>query len=112
MTGQRGAAAPREEPETVVEPGRESVYPKVRGARSREFDCQRDAVEATANSDDPIPYARLGRKVCRGAACSLAEQSDGAVAKRVLAIRTIFWGDSERWYQVNPLVLCPERLAA
>ena len=112
MAGQRGPAARREEPETVVEPGRESLYPKRRGARRRKLDRQRDAVEATTNSGDRGRRARVRRKVRRGGARPLDEQPDGAIAKRVLAIRAAFRGDSERRYPVNPLALRPERLAA
>ena len=38
--------AAREEPETVVQPGRESLYPKGRGAGRGKLDGQRNAVEA------------------------------------------------------------------
>src|SRR5258708_6678700 len=48
----------------------------------------------------------------RGRACSLDEQPDGAVLQGILAIRATFCGDRERRYRVNPLALCPKRLAA
>jgi hypothetical protein len=49
--------AAREEPETVIEPGRKALYPKGRGARRRKLDCQRDTVEATTNSSYRGRYA-------------------------------------------------------
>ncbi len=98
--------------EAVVEPGRKALYPKCCGARRRKLDCQRDAVKATTNSSDRGHHACVRRKVWRGRACPLNEQPDGAVAKRILAIRATFCGDSERRYRVNPLALCPEGLAA
>src|SRR5271168_4173019 len=104
MTGQRGAAALCEEPETVIKPGRQSVDSEVRRARRGELDCKRDAVEAATDSGDRDGGTRVRRKICRGAAGSLVEKTDGAVAMRVVAFRTIFRGDGERRYQVNPLV--------
>src|SRR5260370_238825 len=53
MARRCGPAALREEPETVVEPGRKALYPKVRGACRRYLHCQRDAGQATPNSGDP-----------------------------------------------------------
>src|SRR6266851_9301156 len=104
--------AAREEPETVVEPGRKALYPKGRGACRRELDCQRDAVEATTNPGDRGRGARVRREMWRGRACSLDEQPDGAVLQGILAIWATFCGDRERRYRVNPLALCPKRLAA
>src|ERR1700730_6680048 len=112
MTRHCRAMATREEPEPVVEPGRKFLYPKGSHTRCRKLDCQRDAVEATTNSDYGGCYAGARRKVWRGRTCSLDEQPDGAVAKRFLAIRATFRRHSERRYRVNPLALCPEWLAA
>ena len=43
------AMAAGEERETVVEPGRDALYPKGRGAPRRKLDRQRDAVEAATD---------------------------------------------------------------
>ena len=112
MAGQRGPAAQCQEPETVVEPGRESLYPKRRGTGRRKLDRQRDPVEATTNSGDRGRRACVGRNVCLGGAGPLVEQPDGAIAKRVLTGRATFRGNSERRYQVNPLAPDPEWFAA
>ncbi len=84
MARQCGAAAPGKEPETVVEPGRKSLYPKRRGTGRRKLDRQRDAVETTTNSGDRERRACVRRKVRLGGAGPLVEQPDGAIAKRVL----------------------------
>ncbi len=52
MPRQRRAVTAGEQLELVVEPGRNALYPKRRGARRRELDGQRDAVEATTDSGD------------------------------------------------------------
>jgi hypothetical protein len=65
--------ATREKPEPVVEPGRKFLYPKGSHTRCRKLDCQRDAVEATTNSDYGGCYACFRRKVWRGRTCSLDE---------------------------------------
>src|ERR1700730_8062679 len=108
MTRQCRAMAAREEPETVVEPGRKSLYPKGRGARRRQLDRQRHAVEAATDPGDRGRIARVRRKGWRGRACPLDKQPDGAVAQRVLAIRAAFCRHGERRYRVNPLALYPE----
>src|ERR1700722_17655307 len=112
MTRQRRAMATRKEPETVVEQSRNALYPKGGDTRRGKLNRQRDAVEATTNSGHRGRYTCVRRKVWRGGAGPLGEQPDGAVAQRVLAIRATFPGESERRYQVNPLALCPEWLAA
>src|SRR5260370_8667716 len=112
MARRCGPAAPHEEPETVVEPGRRALYPKGGGACRRKLDCQRDAVEATTNSGDRGHTALVQRELRRRRARPLDEQPNGTVAKRVPIIQPIFRGHSERWYRVNPLALCPEWLAA
>src|ERR1700736_1240150 len=106
------AMATREEPKTVVEPGRKALYPKGGGARRRQLDGQRNAVEATTNSGDRGRYACVRREMRRGRARPLDKQPDRAVAQRVLAIRVILRWDSERRHRVDPLALRPERLAA
>ena len=63
-----GAMAAREEPEAVVEPGRESFYPEGRGARRGKLDRQRDAVEATTNSGDRGRMTRASGENCGAAA--------------------------------------------
>ena len=112
MARQCGPAAPREEPETVVEPGRKALYPKGRGARRRKLDCQRDAVEATTDSGDRGRNARVRGEMWRGRAGPLDEQPHRAILQRVLAIRATFCRHSERRYWVDPLALYPEWLAA
>jgi hypothetical protein len=112
MARQCSPAAPHEKPETVVEPGRKPLYPKGGAARCCKLNCQRDTVEVTTNSGNRGRNACVSRKVWRGRVCPLDEQPDGAVAKRVFAIRANFWGDSKWRHQVNPLALCPECLAA
>jgi len=104
--------AAREEPETVAEPGRNPLDPEGGGARGGKLDCQRDAIKATTNSSDRGHDWWVRRKMWRGRACSLDEQSNSAVAKRVLAICAIFCWYSERRYRVNPFPFCAERLAA
>src|ERR1700744_3179256 len=97
--------AAREEPETVVEPGRKALYAEGRGARRRKLDRQRDTVEATTNSGHRGRCACVGRKGWRGRACPLDEEPNGAVAKRDVAIRASFCRYRERRHGVHPLAL-------
>src|SRR5882757_3416342 len=106
------AAPAREEPETVVEPGRKALYAEGCGARRSQLDCQRDAIETTTDSCDRCRNACVRRKMWRGRAGPLDEQPDRAVAQGVLAVRAAFFGHSERRYRVDPLAVGPEWLAA
>src|SRR5580704_608430 len=101
-----------EKAETVVEPGCNALYPQGRGARRSKLNCQRDAVEATTHPGDRGQIARARQEMWRGRAYPLDEQSNCAVAKRVLAIRAAFCRHGQRWYRVNPFALRPERLPA
>ena len=60
------AMAAGEEPETVVEAGRDPLYPKGCGARRGKLDGQRDAVEAATDADDRSQDAFVRRKVRLG----------------------------------------------
>src|SRR5271166_1113892 len=111
MTRQRRATTARKEPETVVEPSQNALYPKGGGTRSRKFDCQRNTIEATTNASDRGRHVRVRRDILRGRACPLAKQPDGTVAMRVIKGAT-FWGDSERRHQISPFAIYPEWLAA
>src|SRR5271163_5071991 len=97
--------AAREEPETVVEPGRKTVYPKGRDARRCKLDRQWDAVEATTDSGDRNRNAGIQRKIWRRCACPLDEQPNRAVSQGLLAVRTFFYWHRERWDRVYPLTL-------
>ena len=85
MPRQRRAAAARQQVETIVEPGRELFDPERRGARRRQLDRQRDAVETPANRRDRRRNVRVRRKLRLRRARPLDEQPNGAVSQRVLA---------------------------
>src|ERR1700726_3423951 len=106
MTRHCRAMAAGEEPETVVEPGRNALDPKGRGARRRKLDRQRHAVEATTNSGHRGRNACVRREMWRGRAGALDEQPNRAVAQRILAILAAFCRHGERLYRVNPFALC------
>src|ERR1700732_4611659 len=102
------AMAAREEAETVVEPGRKTLYPEGRGARRRKLDCQRDAIEATTDASDRGHNAAVRRKGWCGRAYPLDEQPNRAIAQKALIIQAIFGRHGQRRYRVHPFALCPQ----
>jgi hypothetical protein len=83
---QRGAVAAREQAKPIIEPCRNLWYPEHTTARCRQFDGERYAVEAPANSRYFSCNATVWREVRIGRACSRNKQPNRAVSQQLFRV--------------------------
>ena len=112
MTGQRRAAAAREQPEAVVQAGGHAIDTERDDARRGELDRERDPVEVPANGGRRRRDAALGNVPWLRGMCPRHEEPDRAVPEDVFRVLVVFRWHIERRDPVDVLAGDSQRLAA
>ena len=111
MPPESRAAALCEQAEAIVEPRRELLQSERRSTRRRQFEGERNAVEASTNCCDERGSFLMQREVRVCGPDPRGEQGYRAISQHGLQRRILRW-NGERRQAAEPLALCSEWLAA
>ncbi len=112
MTGQRRAAARREQPEAVVQAGGHPSDTERSNAGRGELDRERDPVEAPANGRRRRRDGALGNVSGLRGMCPRREEPDGAVREHIFNVLVVFCWHTERRDPIDVLTGDSQGLAA
>src|SRR5260221_13699434 len=93
--------AAREQAKPIIEPCRNLRYPEQTTARCRQFDGERYAVEAPANSRYFNRNATVRRKVRIGRACPRNKQPNRAMSQQLFRVLRALRRHRERGHPVE-----------